>query len=111
MAVVFAGRGFDVFIDDVMIPPTTLDHYKPFIPRDKMSCFLLNPSTETIASRLHARMDIFDQSFIEKLPSIYNWLNSHKLQEWDVIDSSGLSISETCQVVLSRLNLDACDVQ
>lgn len=110
MAKLYNASGYDVVVDDVCIPEFFADQYTELFDRATTNSspvykVLLMPQPATVIERARQRGGPNVEIFIEHgIPWIYSYLGSMDKAGWIVIDSSNLTIEETAEAALQRIN-------
>lgn len=107
-ALAYAREGFAVAIDDFWQGETTDDDYLPLLDS---SCHrvLLRPSMEATLARLAARSPgegSFKEVLAQAIALIHGDMDRHPKTGWQVVDSSGLSVEETVDLILILTRTD-----
>ncbi|MBS3073057.1 AAA family ATPase [Candidatus Pacearchaeota archaeon] len=97
----FSKLGFYVFIDDVITEKDSFELYKKLF-ENKMKVFLLLPLKDVLIKRDLSRNkeEIMGKRAIE-LWETFNYIK--KEFEWDIIDSSYLSVNEVVDIINDKL--------
>jgi adenylate kinase family enzyme len=103
MAHLYANQGVDVVIDDVCIPPNFVEQYAALFEIPEVHRVLLYPKAPVVIERLKQRDGLWDHVLINSVPKIYSYLDSMPKDGWIVLDSSGWTIKQTVNEVLSNI--------
>ena len=104
-----AAAGYDVIVDDAMIPPAPQfhDHYAELLADPASVRVLLVASKEALRARHTARSGPFDDWFLENLDELFTmaegWLEHPAWSGWTIIDTSDLPPRDIAARILEHL--------
>lgn len=110
MAKLYSANGYDVVVDDVCVPECFADQFTELFNHDAADSItvykvLLMPQRTVVNERVRQRGGPYAQLFIEHgTPWIYSYIEPMPKAGWIVIDSSNLTIEQTAEAVLQRIN-------
>ena len=108
MAKLYVTNGFAAIVDEVCVPESFAEQYAELFAIESIHKVLLLPTLDVLAERLRQRGDTNAQVLIEfGNPWLYSYLDPMPKEGWIVIDSSNLTIEQTAEAVLQRINLKA----
>jgi predicted kinase len=104
-----AAAGYDVIIDDAMIPPPPHFHddYDDLLADPASVRVLLVASKEALRARHMARSGPFDDWFLENLDELFTlaegWLEHPAWSGWTIIDTSDIPPRDVAARILEQL--------
>ncbi len=101
---IYRDDGYHVVIDDVCIPEAFTEHYAGLVTQPKVTRVLLNPNRDALVERITKRGGPFMDFFLNvAIPDVQGIIQVMPKAGWIIIDSSNLSIEQTTQAVMERL--------